>query len=79
MGDDDIMVAVEAFRSAGCDEIEKCTYVVEGLQNEDVHVSEPNENYSGVLNESTDFEEKHYWNNLLDLVDDLSLPGSPVF
>ncbi|XP_028794201.1 transcription factor MYB106-like [Neltuma alba] len=74
MRDDDIMVAVEGFRSRGYN----CNNSMAGLQNDDelaygFHEISPQQNL-GVLNigeeGSTNFEEKHYWETILNLVND---------
>ncbi|KAI9111618.1 hypothetical protein K1719_017308 [Acacia pycnantha] len=81
LGDgDDIMVAVEAFRSEGYD----CNNSMQGLHNniEDVLVygfnnenSPQQQNQLGVVlnggeEGSTNFEDKHYWETILNLVND---------
>ncbi|XP_028794202.1 transcription factor MYB106-like [Neltuma alba] len=74
MRDDDIMVAVEGFRSRGYN----CNNSMAGLHNDGVlaygfNEISPQQNL-GVLNVgeegSTNFEEKHYWETILNLVND---------
>ncbi|CAL0313648.1 unnamed protein product [Lupinus luteus] len=98
--DDDIMVAVEAFRtSSGYDNIIVPTVlsntVMEGLSSNDAMVYDSNNDNLGAENEdnfaimngsgsiyNVNLEEnnnhKHYWNNILNLVND-SMSGSSVF